>query len=299
MEKIKSLKKTFPEICIENISAAALTTYKTGGNISLAAFPKSEVEVLNILKEIKSLDVKFYILGAGSNVLISDKGFDGVLIVTDKIDKIEFSGLKIKAESGFLWDKLCEESCVRGFAGLEKTSYIPGSVGGAVRMNAGAFGQETFDCLDYFEALELETLRKVKIEKKNINYGYRFVEAVEKYFIISACFSFNKGDSKGLNLTRNEIITKRKEKQPLDYPSAGSVFKRPPGDYASRLIDSCGLKGLRIGGAKVSEKHAGFVINYENAAASDIYALIQKVKKEVFEKTGIMLCEEQIFLGEF
>jgi UDP-N-acetylmuramate dehydrogenase len=147
--------------------------------------------------------------------------------------------------------------------------------------------------------LNTENLKIEELHKENISYSYRYVSGIEKFLIISAKFKFSKGKKEELKKIREEIIRQRKEKQPLDYPSAGSVFKRPKGDYASRLIDICGLKGTRIGGAMVSEKHAGFIINYDNATSTDIYKLILKVKDEVYKKTGISLELEQILVGEF
>ncbi len=299
MKGLEEIAERFREICRENVPASELTTYKTGGKAALTACPRDSGEAFDLFRAIRETGVKFFILGAGSNVLISDRGFDGVIVLTSNLNGIRVCDNEISCESGALWDKVCETACENSLAGLEKTSYIPGTAGGAVRMNAGAFGIETFDFLKDFTALNLETLKTETVKKNEVRYGYRFVEGIEKYFILSASFTLIKSSKDQIRRERETIIAARKEKQPLEYPSAGSVFKRPKGDFASRLIDVCGLKGLRIGGAMISQKHAGFVINYDKASAFDIYALIQRVKKEVFEKTGVKLEEEQIFLGEF
>jgi len=293
------IKKKFEQRYRENISASEITTYKTGGNIDLLVYPNNTEELLWLFKNIKAIKAKYFIIGAGSNILISDKGFKGILINLKNINFINKENDTIEAGAGVLWDNFIEFSVENSLSGLEKTSHIPGTVGGAVRMNAGAFNQETFDCLEKFMVLNTENLKIEELHKENISYSYRYVSGIEKFLIISAKFKFSKGKKEELKKIREEIIRQRKEKQPLDYPSAGSVFKRPKGDYASRLIDICGLKGTRIGGAMVSEKHAGFIINYDNATSTDIYKLILKVKDEVYKKTGISLELEQILVGEF
>lgn len=299
MKGLEEISKKFAEICQKDVPASNLTTYRTGGTVALTACPRQEKEVIDLFSEIKQKAVKFFILGAGSNVLISDRGFDGIIVLTSNLKSINIYYNEIHCESGALWDKVCELACENSLAGIEKSSYIPASVGGAIRMNAGAFGVETFDFLKEFTALNLETLKIETLNKNEVKYGYRFVEGIEKYFILSASFKLIESSKDQIKKERETIIATRKQKHPLEYPCAGSVFKRPKGDFASRLIEVCGLKGLRVGGAMISTKHAGFLINYDKASAGDIYALIQKVKKEVFEKTGVKLEEEQIFLGEF
>ena len=165
-------------------------------------------------------------------------------------------------------------------------------------MNAGAFGQETFDLLESFTAIKPDG-GVITLQKKDIRYAYRKVEGLEELVVLSALWRVPRGDVALLAKTRAEILASRAAKQPLEFPSAGSVFKRPAGDYASRLIDFCGLKGARVGGAKVSEKHAGFIVNSDGASAEDIAALICLVRDEVFERTGVRLELEQIPLGVF
>jgi UDP-N-acetylmuramate dehydrogenase len=299
MNPYEAIKEKFNKRAVLNVPAKKITSYKTGGVIDLIVYPKNIDEIIFILDFIKKKNLNYFICGNATNILVSDKGFRGIFIKTALFKKIIIKENRIIAECGVLWDKMIEISVLNGLWGLEKTSYIPGSVGGAIRMNAGAFGQETFDRLEKFNVVDLKTMELKEIFKSSIKYGYRYVEGIENYFILSGEFVFEKKDLKELKNIRDEIIKKRIEKQPLEYPSAGSVFKRPPNNYASRLIEECGLKGIKVGGAMVSEKHAGFIINTGNATSSDIYKLINLVREKVYQKTGILLEIEQILVGEF
>jgi UDP-N-acetylmuramate dehydrogenase len=299
MDKYIEIKKRFQGKFIQDKYAKEFTSYKTGGKIDLIVYPETTADLLWLFNFINKAGIEYFICGNSTNILVSDNGFGGIFIKNERLKKIEIDDLIIKVQSGFLWDDMIKIAVESGLNGLVKTSYIPGSAGGAVRMNAGAFGEESFDCLDCVDVIDLGNLEFKTLKKKDIVYGYRYVRDIENFFILSAEFRFRKSDKEELLKLRNEIIKKRIEKQPLDYPSAGSVFKRPPENYASKLIDECGLKGLRVGGAMVSKKHSGFIINYDNATASDIYILIKKVKEIVFQKTGIMLELEQIIVGDF
>lgn len=297
--KYDELIKKFGERALKNVYARDFTSYKTGGPVDLIVYPKNIDEVIYIFDYISKNNVEYFICGNATNILVSDEGFRGIFIKTDLLKNINLQDITVRVESGFLWDKFIEFSVNNSLSGLEKTSYIPGTVGGAVKMNAGAFAQETFDCLESIDIIDLELMKFKRLKKSDINFGYRKVENSDKWFICSAEFRFKYSDKKELINIREDIIRRRKEKQPLEYPSAGSVFKRPTNNYASKLIDECGLKRLRIGGAMVSEKHAGFIINYDNAKSSDIYRLIMKVKEEVFKKTGVELELEQVLVGKF
>jgi UDP-N-acetylmuramate dehydrogenase len=299
MNPYEAIKEKFNERAVLDVSAKEITSYKTGGVIDLLVYPENLDEIVFILDFIRKKNLNYFICGNATNILVSDKGFRGIFIKTDLFKKIIIKENRIIAECGVLWDKMIEISVLNGFWGLEKTSYIPGSVGGAIRMNAGAFGEETFDRLEKFNVIDLKTMELKEISKSSIKYGYRYVEGIENYLILSGEFAFEKKDPKELKNIRDEIIRRRIEKQPLEYPSAGSVFKRPQNDYASRLIEECGLKGMKVGGAMVSEKHAGFIINTGNATSSDIYKLINLVREKVYQKTGILLELEQILVGEF
>jgi UDP-N-acetylmuramate dehydrogenase len=292
------LKEKFGRYCAFGAPASGFTTYKAGGAAEVLVEPSSPDEFAWLVGWCRSNGIPLTVLGQGSNVLVSDKGLPGVTALTGRMSSLEEAGGVITARAGALWDDLARLATEKGLAGLEKTSGIPGSVGGAVRMNAGAFGQETFDRLTAVEAMDAEG-RLVRLRKSEIPHGYRRTEGLGALIVLSATFEFAAGDPGVLLQDRSCVLASREVKQPLDLPSAGSVFKRPPGDYASRLIDAAGLKGLRVGGALVSEKHAGFIVNAGGATAADIYALIGQVRARVKAGSGVDLELEQILLGEF
>jgi UDP-N-acetylmuramate dehydrogenase len=293
-----SIKERFSFDCELNISAKEFTSYHIGGEIDLLAYPKTEDEFKSFITYCHSEKLPITILGQGTNVLISDKGLRGIVVSTDKLKKIEISDKAISVGAGVLWDDFVLITVKEGLGGLEKTSGIPGSVGGAAKMNAGAFGQEVFNRIEGLKVID--TFGKVSFLKKaDIDYSYRKVKGLDNLIVLATVFLLEDGDKDELLNIRKDILRQREEKQPLDFPSAGSVFKRPKDDYASRLIDSCGLKGLRIGGAEVSSKHAGFIINKDNATARDVFELMNKIKTEVEKKTKIKLDLEQILMGEF
>lgn len=298
MPDYSQLKDRFGRYCGFGEPAAGFTTYRAGGAAEVTVRPGSPEELAWLAGWCRERGAPLLTLGRGSNVLVSDKGLPGVTALTERLAGLELFGNAIEAGAGALWDDLARLSAEKGLAGLEKTSGIPGSVGGAVRMNAGAFGQETFDRLASVLALD-GAGRQVTLLKKDIAHGYRRAEGLDGLIVLSARFEFQPGDPAALLQDRSCVLASRGAKQPLDYPSAGSVFKRPPGDYASRLIDAAGLKGLRVGGAEVSPKHAGFIVNAGGATAADIYALICRVRAAVKEKTGVELQLEQILLGDF
>ena len=293
-----SIKEKFPFNCVLNVPAKKFTSYRIGGPIDILAYPESENDFKSFIAYCHKGKLPLNIIGQGTNVLISDNGIRGAVISTDKLNKIEISNNIVSVGAGALWDDFILLTVKNGFVGLEKTSGIPGSVGGAVFMNAGAFGQEVFD--NIISVKVMDVFGEVSVLKKSdIKYSYRKVEGLDNLMILSTEFLFKKADKKELLNIREDVLRQRDEKQPLDYPSAGSVFKRPKNDYASRLIDSCGLKGFRIGGAEVSRKHAGFIINKGNAAAKDVFELINKIKDEVEKKTRIRLELEQILMGDW
>ena len=292
------LKEKFGDYCVLGAPASGFTTYKAGGPVEVLVEPASPDEFAWLAGWCRANGVRLTVLGQGSNVLVSDKGLPGVTALTGRMSSLEENGGVITARAGALWDDLARLSAEKGLSGLEKTSGIPGSVGGAVRMNAGAFGQEAFDRLTAVEAMTGEG-RLVRLRKSEIPHGYRRTEGLGELIILSATFELAPGDPGVLLQDRSCVLASREVKQPLDLPSAGSVFKRPPGDYASRLIDAAGLKGLRVGGAAVSEKHAGFIVNAGGATASDIYALIGEVRARVKAHSGVELELEQVLLGEF
>lgn len=298
MDYKQELKNFFGEHCLLNEPMARHTTYRTGGLAEVYVYPQTREDWSFVLKLAETEQVPLRIIGFGSNILVGGKGVAGIICSTKRMNHVSQNGEHIKAEAGAALDKVCEIACEAGLAGMEKLSGIPGSVGGAVYMNAGAFGQETFDCLEYFDVIDFEG-RPATLLKEEIKYAYRKVEGIQNYIILSAGFNLTKGDFTQLIESRNTVLHKRMEKQPLEYPSAGSVFKRPVNDYASRLIDDTGLRGLSVGGAKVSEKHAGFIVNFNRATPQDIKTLMDLVREKVKEKHGVELELEQILWGDF
>lgn len=298
MDYKKELSAYFKEHCLFDEPMGRHTTYRTGGPAETYVYPASSEDWSFVLKLARTENIPLRIIGFGSNILVGGKGIGGIVCSTKRMNQTAVKGCRITAQAGAALDKVCETAVAAGLAGMEKLSGIPGSVGGAVYMNAGAFGQETFDCLEYAEAIDFEG-RPAMLLKKDLPHSYRHVEGIENYIILSAGFSLEQKDFASLTETRNSILHKRIEKQPLDFPSAGSVFKRPVGDYASRLIDEAGLRGLSIGGAKVSEKHAGFIINFNHATPEDIKDLMAEVRRQVKEKSGVELELEQILWGDF
>jgi len=298
MDYKKELKEFFGENCFLDEPMARHTTYRVGGPAEVYIYPQTHEEWSFVLKLARSFNIPLRVLGFGSNILVGSKGVSGITCSTKHMNGWQRRGDTILAEAGVALDKVCEEACKAGLCGMEKLSGIPGSVGGAVRMNAGAFGQETFDTLDYFDVIDLEG-RPTTLHKEDLTYGYRHVEGIENYIVLSAAFKLVKTNFTQLMETRNTVLHKRLEKQPLDLPSAGSVFKRPANDYASRLIDDTGLRGLSVGGAKVSEKHAGFIVNFNHASPEDIRMLMSEVRQKVHEKHGVELELEQILWGDF
>ena len=296
------LKHNFKNLKTEILSNAPMklyTTYKAGGSAQALALPKTEEELEEVKTFAQANNMPFRVFGMGSNILVSDEGLEGIVCCLRNMNSIKVEGGIISAEAGAALDKIVEISVKEGFEGLESLSGIPGSAGGAVYMNAGAFNAETFDFLKSFRILTRDNKIET-IKKDDVKHAYRNVALPQGCIVLSASWEpKTAADKSAVAAKRTEILAKRAAKQPLDYPSAGSVFKRPEGDYASRLIDVCGLRGLSVGGAMVSQKHAGFIINYKNATAADISALIKLVQQKVFEKTGHKLELEQILWGKF
>lgn len=266
------------------------TTFKAGGNADIIAFPATTEALINVLKTAKESAVPCTVLGNGSNILVSDNGIRGVVVkMTSLVSDIEVNGNTIICSAGTTLSKLCTVALENGLTGLEFAYGIPGSVGGAVYMNAGAYGGEIKDVITSVTHInpvfQEETFSFDKLE---LGYRTSFYAKNAEYVITQATFELKKGDKTEIKAKMDELMGRRKDKQPLEFPSAGSTFKRPEGHFAGALIEQCGLKGYTIGGAQVSEKHAGFVIN-KNGTASDILALIDYVKTTVKEKTGIEL----------
>ena len=273
------------------------TSFKVGGNADYFIFVRNISDLKYVLKVSKEYNIETFIIGNGTNILVKDKGFRGAIIKL-LMDKITFDDNKIIAEAGASLILLSNKVSKCGFTGFEGLSGIPGSVGGAVRMNAGAFGNEIKDVLIETRYLD-ENLEEHTINNKEHNFEYRkSIFSTNKYIILESSFKLEKGDIDQIENKIKENYTKRTTSQPLDKPSAGSTFKRGEDFITAKLIDDAGLKGYRIGGAEISTKHAGFIINNNNATADDIIKLIKYTKDIIKEKFGKVIQTEIIIIGE-
>ncbi len=282
-----------------NKPLAPYTSYRIGGPTAIWVAPAAEGDVGRILEFICHHDLPLFILGRGSNVLISDRGWDGVtLYLGDNLSEVRFDGPQAWALAGTLLLDVIRAAVKRGLAGMEQLAGIPGGIGGALRMNAGAFGQEIAST-----TLAVKGFRRdgspFQAARDNITFDYRRVPELEEVIVTSADFRFEESDPQILAERMEDILALRAKKQPLRYPSCGSVFKRPAGYYAGALIEEAGLKGKRIGGAMVSPKHAGFILNVDGASAADVYALINLIEEKVLDRFGVKLEREVRLIGEF
>ncbi len=275
------------------------TSFRAGGEAKWFAIPETVEELKAVLAACKKADVPWYVIGNGSNLLVSDKGFPGVIISTGKFDRLEVNGTEITVGAGVMLSKLANTAYKAGLTGLEFAAGIPGTVGGACVMNAGAYGSEMINVLKTVTVLTPEgTVETLPAEL--LELGYRTSVIPKKgYLVLEAVVSLAEGNMEESKAVMDDLAFRRKDKQPLEFPSAGSTFKRPAGHFAGKLIEDCGLKGFTVGGAQVSEKHAGFVINKGGATASDIYNLCKEVEKRVKAEFGVSLEMEVKLLGEF
>ena len=267
------------------------TSFRIGGPVSVMAFPKTREELALILKTSALLDCRTAILGAGTNVLAPDEGLDGLVIcLKDCLDGIEqLDETRIRVMAGVTMSRAAVFAANVGLSGMEFAHGIPGSVGGGVYMNAGAYGGEISGICESVEIMDRNGNIRI-LPNKEMEFSYRHSALEESgEIVISAVFALTKGDPDTIRAKMKELIGKRSASQPLDLPSAGSAFKRPVGGYAAALIDDAGLKGYRVGGAAISEKHAGFAVNLGGATAEDVRALLQQVSRIVYEKSGIRL----------
>lgn len=276
------------------------TTFRIGGPADYYLCPHSTEELQKILQICRENKLEFFILGNGSNLLVSDKGYRGVVIQLWKnFSDIETEDNTITVKAGALLSKVAAEALEESLTGMEFASGIPGTMGGAVMMNAGAYGGEMKDIIREVTVLTREG-ELLTLSKEEMNFGYRTSVVKEKgYVVISTVLQLRKGDREEIRKVMDELKERRVTKQPLDMPSAGSTFKRPEGYFAGKLIMDAGLRGFSVGGAQISEKHCGFVVNKGDATAADVLGLIGEVQKRVQEKFGVALEPEVKFLGEF
>lgn len=276
------------------------TTFRIGGNADYFLTPGSVEELQELLRICLEEGQSYYIMGNGSNLLVSDEGFRGAVIqIYKNMNRVTVEGDTIRTGAGVLLSQLSKAALDSSLTGLEFASGIPGTVGGAVVMNAGAYGGEMRDALVTATVMSQEG-EILYIAKENMAMGYRTSIVKQKqYIVLEAVFQLQKGDVKQIGASINKLKEQRISKQPLEYPSAGSTFKRPKGYFAGKLIMDAGLCGYRVGGAQIAEKHCGFVINRQDASAADVMQLMQDVKAKVLAQFGVELEPEVQLLGKF
>ena len=291
---ILELEKLNLEKIEKDISLSTLTTYKTGGIAKLVVYPNNINNLKQMLKLIHKYNIKYFILGKGSNTLFSDKEFNGVIIKLDKLNNFKIKQTEIYVESGMILSKLVQASVKNELTGLEFAIGIPGTIGGAIYMNAGAYGNNMSNIVKSVIVLnEKFQIKEIPLEKLKFDYRYSIFQDNKNLICIAANIKLEHGNHDEIASKIKENLLKRKNSQPLEYPSAGSVFRNPEGNYAGKVIEELGLKGKNIGGAEISTKHANFIINKNNASSSDILKLIKLVQKEVKDKYKIDLKLEQ------
>lgn len=278
---------------------APCTSYRIGGPTAVWVAPRTEAGVQRVLEAVHDSGVPLFVLGRGSNLLVSDRGWPGVtLYLGENLSGWNFDGNPALVRAGTLMHELIEAAVARGLGGMELLAGIPGGIGGALRMNAGAFGREIESV-----TVEVSGFRHdgspFRADRAALTFGYRQAPELDRVVITAARLRFQPERPEILAARCREILALRASKQPLDSPSCGSVFKRPPGYYAGALIEEVGLKGERIGGAEISRRHAGFILNVAGATADDVYRLVRLAERRVFERFGVNLEREVRLVGEF
>ena len=272
--------------------------FKVGGPADILLIPNSKEQVIKSIKICKENNIPFYLIGNGSNILVRDGGFRGVVLSLKNVKNIYVDGEKIEAECGVMLKEVSDKAIENSLTGFEFACGIPGTIGGAVFMNAGAYDGEISKVIESAEVID-ENCNIIRLSREELDFGYRSSLVMKKgYTVLSAVFKLEKGQVKTIKELIEDLTNKRESKQPLEYPSAGSTFKRPTGYFAGKLIQDAGLKGYSIGGAAVSEKHSGFVINKGNETAKDITDLIKHIQDEVKKQFGVDLHPEVRIIGE-
>ena len=272
--------------------------FKVGGPADILLIPNSKELVIKSIKICKENNIPFYLIGNGSNILVRDGGFRGVVLSLKNVKNFYVDGEKIEAECGVMLKEVSDKAIENSLTGFEFACGIPGTIGGAVFMNAGAYDGEISKVIESAEVID-ENCNIIRLSREELDFGYRSSLVMKKgYTVLSAVFKLEKGQVKTIKELIEDLTNKRESKQPLEYPSAGSTFKRPTGYFAGKLIQDAGLKGYSIGGAAVSEKHSGFVINKGNATAKDITDLIKHIQDEVKKQFGVDLHTEVRIVGE-
>lgn len=296
---IQALRKFVPEenICLQE-SMASHTTFRIGGLADCFVQLENTEQLIKVQKYLSQVGVPFFILGNGSNLLVSDAGFRGVILqIGSKMNRVTVEGNVIVAQAGASMAQIARTAMEHELTGMEFASGIPGTIGGGVVMNAGAYGGELSQIVTQVNVVNNEG-EIMELDNETMEFGYRTSTIRNNPFTVTeVILRLEKGDRQQIRERMEELAAKRREKQPLEYPSAGSTFKRPAGHYAGQLIMEAGLRGLQCGGAKVSDKHCGFVINTGNATAEDVRKLIREVQARVKDQFNVDLETEVLFLG--
>lgn len=292
-------KKINREYIIEDEMMNKHTTFKVGGPADLYVIPRSEEELVYAIEVCKSENVPYYVIGNGSNLLVTDKGFRGVIIeVYRQMSDITVEGNCITAYAGALLSKIANTALEHGLTGLEFAHGIPGALGGAVTMNAGAYDGEMKQVLESATVIDDKgQVRTLSSDELELEYRKSIISRLG-YTVVKATMRLEDGDKEAISAKMKDLMQRRRDKQPLEYPSAGSTFKRPVGHFAGKLIMDAGLRGYQLGGAQVSEKHCGFVINKDHATCQDILDLIHYIQEEVKSKFDVQIEPEVKMIGE-
>ncbi len=295
---IKEIRKNKIGEYLENIPLSKYSTYRVGGEAALIVYPSSIQKLIKLLTILKENNVKYKIIGNGSNLIFSDKPYDGVIIKLDSLNSLKIDDKTIAVGAGYNLMKLAYKVSKMGLTGLEFATGIPGSVGGSIHMNAGAYGSDMGYVVRSIKVITPDLIVK-EMSNKELNFHYRdsFLQHNEGYICVEATIVLKKGKSKEIMNLIEDRKKRRLVSQPLEYPCAGSVFRNPANDFAGHLIEMSGLKGKMVGGALVSLKHANFIVNYNHATANDIRNLIMHVKEEVKKKQNVDLLIEQEFVN--
>lgn len=294
---IKEIKNLKCGKCLENVDLIKYNTYKISSIAKLMVFPENEKQLIKLLKYLKNNDIKHLVLGNGSNVIFNSSGYDGVIIKLDEFNDLSINDTTIKVGAGYSLMRLANKVCKMGLTGLEFATGIPGSVGGAVYMNAGAYKSDLGYVISEVKVLTPDYKIKT-LYNKDLDFHYRssFLQANKDYICLEATIILRRGNKQEIIDTIEERKQRRLISQPLEYPSAGSVFRNPEGEFAGHLIEEVGYKGKKVGDAEVSMKHANFIINTGHAKGEDIKKLIKEVQDKVKEKYNIELKIEQEFV---
>lgn len=285
---------------LSNVSMKRYTSMKVGGRVSYLAYPHDEEDLLKILHIAKEEGVKYRFLGNGTNIIVHDKGLKEAIIRTTRIKRVSYrkidEGAFAEASGGTPLKGFIADNARHGLSGLEKLYWIPGTIGGGIKMNAGSFGSWISDTLENVRLVDKDG-KVVAFRKNEMGFAYRASRVGPSECILSALFRLSNRNMRDIHRDMEYVYGERKKRHPMDFPSAGSVFKGVDGEPAWKFIEKAGLKGISIGGAMVSDKHANFIINTGGATAGDVKLLIDKIKQEVFGKTGVSLEEEVMLWG--